>query len=51
MGKRQVGRAVLWASRGLPFHPTQGKDFAVGVVGEDGRMKLNMQGEIGRAHV
>jgi hypothetical protein len=35
---------VLWAARGLPFHPEQGRDFSVGIVGENGRMELNSQG-------
>ncbi len=44
VGKRQVGRGVLWAARGLPFQPQQGKNYAVGVLGENGRMDLSTQG-------
>ncbi|KAL4539971.1 hypothetical protein Ndes2437B_g01693 [Nannochloris sp. 'desiccata'] len=44
VGKRQIGRGVLWAARGLPFQPQRGRDFAVGVVEENGRMDLSGQG-------
>jgi hypothetical protein len=43
VGKRQIGRGVLWAARGLPFKPQRGKDFSVGFLGENGRMDLSSQ--------
>lgn len=44
VGKRQIGRGVLWAARGLPFQPERGQDFYVGVAGQNGRMDLSSQG-------
>ena len=47
VGKRAVGRGVLWAANGLPFNTTMQKGGkVVGVATEDGELDLGQQGEL-----